>query len=154
SARRAPSKEHCPSVTRTTLGTVSLLGACVTIRFRIAPSEYGRCGLYRGTYFLGCPRKVLRTSLDHEFVDFRSRRKALLLQAAFRVVSEQKAFSDRSISLPDIDAAAALISEGWGKGHVRHPQPHRLSRCDRAGEPHAVQRQRGFLADPDQQHLL
>ena len=32
----------------------------------------------------------------------------------------------------NIDAIAALIAERWGKGHVRHTQPHRLACRDRA----------------------
>src|SRR5947209_8204130 len=120
-------------MTGPTMRNVSLLCACVTIKFCLAPGHCGGCGLYRSAYFLGRPGKVLRTSLDHEFADLRPGRKVLLLQAEFRVVGEEKARGDRRIPLPYIDAATSLIPEGRGKGDVRQTQSHRLPRRDRAG---------------------
>ena len=105
---------------------------CSAIGLRLALGECGPCGPHRGTDLLDGARKVVRTSLDHEFTDVRPGRKALLVQSALRVVGEEKAFDDRSIALTNIDAVAALIAERWGKGHVRHTQPHRLACRDRA----------------------
>src|SRR5262249_33553066 len=115
-----------------TNSNVELLGACVAIGLRIALGECGPCGPHRGTYFLDCAVKIFRTSLDHEFADLRPEPQTLLLQSAFRVVGEEKAFGDRSISLADIDAVAALVAECGCKGHVRHTQAHGLACGDRA----------------------
>src|SRR5712691_631518 len=114
----------------------------MAIWLRIALGECGPCGPHRSTDLLGCTLKVFRTSLDHEFADFRSRRKALLLQSEFCVVGEEKAFGDSSIPLTYIDAVASLIAECWCKGHVRHTQSHRLARGDRASQPQETQGQR------------
>ena len=93
----------------TTIRNVSLLRVCLAIRLRITPGECSLCGLHRGAYFLGCPLKVLGTSLDHEFADLRPGPKALLLQAEFRVVGKEKAFGDSSISLNDKDEVNSLV---------------------------------------------
>src|SRR4029453_9417447 len=123
-AHLAPSTDHCPSVTSPILGSVSLLGACVAIRVRPALGQGILRRLYWGAHFLRRPRKVLWPGLNHEVVDLRPGRQALLLQPEFSVVGKEKAFRDRSISLPNIDAVTALISQCGGKGHMRHAQTH------------------------------